>query len=180
MTDVDDLPPAGPATVTAATVPAAGDAWRTLSPRARGVFAAGGAFGWLLMALAAQVPIALLLPWDALKVPLAIAVLLALPAIGGWLGARRWRFTGWRLDAEGFAVRRGRVWQVDTRVPATRVQHVDLKRGPLERRFGLSTLVVHTAGTRNSAVALPGLDATDAMHLRDTLARQVDDDDDDA
>ncbi|MDX1550208.1 MAG: PH domain-containing protein, partial [Lysobacter spongiicola] len=47
------------------------------------------------------------------------------------------------------------------------------------RRRGLSTLVVHTAGTRHSAVTVPHLDADDAEHLRDTLGRQIDDDDDD-
>jgi membrane protein YdbS with pleckstrin-like domain len=65
-------------------------------------------------------------------------------------------------------------------VPASRVQHLDLKRGPLQRRYGLATLVIHTAGTRHSAVAVSGLDAADAERLRDRLAHQVDDDDDGA
>jgi hypothetical protein len=58
------------------------------------------------------------------------------------------------------------------------VQHLDLKRGPLERRYGLATLVIHTAGTRDSAVNVEGLEDADAEHLRDRLARQMDHDDD--
>ena len=76
------------------------------------------------------------------------------------------------------AVRRGRLWQRETRVPTTRVQHLDLKRGPMQRGRNLATLIVHTAGTRNSAVTVPNLDADDAERLRDRLARQIDHDDD--
>ncbi len=75
----------------------------------------------------------------------------------GW-GGKRHATPRWRLDDDGLAVRRGRLWRSETRVPASRVQHLDLKHGPLERRRALATLVVHTAGTRNSAVtvAAPG------------------------
>ena len=53
-------------------------------------------------------------------------------------------------------------------------QHLDLKRGPLERAFGLATLVIHTAGTRMAAVSVSGLRGEDAERLRDRLARQLD------
>jgi len=97
---------------------------------------------------------------------------------GFWLGARQFRHVAWRLDDEGLAIRRGRLWQRETRVPTTRVQHLDLKRGPWQRRRDLATLVVHTAGTRHSAVTVPHLDAADAERLRDVLGRQIDRDDD--
>jgi len=108
-----------------------------------------------------------------------IGLLLGL-AFGAWLGVKQYRYTFWRLDDTGLAVRRGRLWQRETRVPTTRVQHLDLKRGPLQRGRHLATLVVHTAGTRNSAVSLPHLDGDDAERLRDRLARQIDHDDDGA
>ena len=59
------------------------------------------------------------------------------------------------------------------------MQHLDIRRGPVERRFGLATLVIHTAGTRHNAVATAGLDADEAERLRDHLARWAGDDDDD-
>ena len=98
--------------------------------------------------------------------------------IGGVFGFRRQRRTWWRLDAQGLGVRRDLMWQLETRVPLSRVQHLDLRRGPIERTARLSTLVVHTAGSRFSAVSLAGLDQADAEHLRDTLGRQLDQDDD--
>lgn len=108
----------------------------------------------------------------------AAAGVLVGAAFGSWLGLKQFRHTFWRLDAEGLALRRGRLWQRETRVPATRVQHLDLKRGPLQRSRDLATLVVHTAGTRHSAVTVRHLDAADAERLRDRLARQIDHDDD--
>lgn len=106
--------------------------------------------------------------------PVAIGGLLAGAAIGAWFGAREFRHVRWRLDADGLAIQRGRLWQRETRVPATRVQHLDLTRGPLQRRRKLATLVVHTAGTRHSAITVPHLDLADAEGLRERLARQID------
>jgi len=113
---------------------------------------------------------------------LAGALLLVIPAWTVWIARRRWLRTRWRLDDDGFGVRRGHMWRSDTRVPGNRVQHLDVRRGPLERAFGLATLIVHTAGTRNSALSLSGLDFDEAERLRDTLAARAarDDDHDDA
>ena len=99
-------------------------------------------------------------------------------AYGAWLGFKRHQRTLWKLDNDGFALQRGRWWQTESRVPISRVQHLDLKRGPLERAFGLATLVIHTAGTRMAAVSVTGLRGEDAERLRDRLARQLDNDDD--
>lgn len=91
-----------------------------------------------------------------------------------WIAHKRYRYTFWILDEDGFAVRRGRLWQWETRVPSSRVQHLDLKRGPLERAHNLASLVLHTAGTRLSAVSISGLDDADAERLRDHFSRQID------
>lgn len=105
---------------------------------------------------------------------IALAGLLA----GAAIGVLRHRRIGWKLDDDGsLATRRGGVWRTDTLVPVSRVQHLDLERGPLERRLGLATLVVHTAGTRMAAVRLPLLALADAEALRTHLARQVETDD---
>lgn len=151
--------------------------WQPLPRRALRLFVLRGAllaipvgFAALVVAAVAEAPAP---AW------LGVAGAVAGAAFGCWRGERTWRYTAWRLDAAGFALRRGHLWRSETRVPQSRVQHLDLQRGPLQRRFGLSTLVIHTAGTRHSAVGVGGLDAEDAERLRDILARQVDDDDDD-
>ena len=110
----------------------------------------------------------------AMRFGIGAAALLLAAAIGAWIGARL-RHQRWKLDAEGLWLRTGRLWWRETRVPASRVQHVDLKHGPLERRFALATLVVHTAAIHLSGITVRGLDHADAQVLRDALARQLDD-----
>lgn len=165
-----------PDTQDVAATPAEAGGWQALPARGAVLAAFGGAItgGLPLMAVGFVVSNATqwLSPW--LAVPLAV-LLGAL--FGGWMAWRRHRRLRWRLDDTGFGVRRGNWWQSETHVPISRVQHLDLKRGPLERHLGLSTLVVHTAGSRMATVSVSGLDASDGERLRDRLARQVDLDD---
>ena len=73
---------------------------------------------------------------------------------------------GYRLEERVLMMRRGLWWQTVQLLPLSRIQHVDLTRGPLERRFGLATLVLHTAGTHAAHIPLPGLSVDDAEGLR--------------
>lgn len=108
-------------------------------------------------------------------------------AIAGWVlalglslvhGRIRWRRTRYRLDSDGLHIRRGLWWRSETLVPRTRVQHMDLERGPVERGLGLASLVVHTAGTRMNAVKLAGLPVQRGRELRNDLVDRDGDDDD--
>lgn len=149
--------------------------WQPLPARAARLDAVQGLIG------TAVFPGALIAAgWWILDFPGGIAAALAWPLLCALLGARvAWRRTHrtrWRLDRDGLGLRRDLWWQQETRVPVSRVQHLDVRRGPLQRRAGLATLVVHTAGSRFSAVVVAGLDHHDAEHLRDTLARQLDQD----
>jgi len=42
--------------------------------------------------------------------------------------------------------------------PILRVQHIELKRGPIERKFGLATLQVFSAGGISHTFEIPGLE----------------------
>lgn len=150
--------------------------WQPLPPRARALYVLAPAPVAAVPAGLAGFVLATALDaaWPAV-VALVAALLGA--AGGAWFGLRRYRHSFWRHDHEGLAVRQGHWWERETRVPASRVQHLDLKRGPLQRRRGLATLVVHTAGTRHSAVSVRHLDDADAQQLREALARQIDHDD---
>jgi membrane protein YdbS with pleckstrin-like domain len=90
------------------------------------------------------------------------------------LHLQRWpaiayRHTSYRVDERGLEIRRGVFWRAVVNVPRSRVQHTDVSQGPLERRYGLGTLVVYTAGTEHAKVTLPGLDHGDAMQIRELL-----------
>jgi uncharacterized protein len=150
-------------------------AWRPLPPRAKGLFALSSAAVGLLLAIPIVVASSIT---DAFPPTVAASVVaIVCCTAGAAIGARRYRSTAWRLDEDGFGFRRGHLWFRETRVPASRVQHLDLRHGPLERRWRLATLVIHTAGSKMSAVSVSGLDANDAEQLRDRLARQIETDD---
>lgn len=109
----------------------------------------------------------------AAALPAIVIIVAGLTAAGAQLGRVRWARTRWRLTDLGLDVRRGVWWQVEVFVPRARVQHLDLERGPLERRFDLATLIVHTAGSQNHAVRQSGLTHADAVGLRAALVPEV-------
>lgn len=106
-------------------------------------------------------------------VPVLLGALGVLAGLKSWW-AYRWSAVAYRhqrytLTETELEIRRGVWWQSVVTVPRSRVQHTDVSQGPLDRRYGLGTLVIHTAGTRHAAVALPGLDREVAHRIRDHL-----------
>jgi uncharacterized protein len=105
-----------------------------------------------------------------------VAGLLLLPVWAAAMAALAWQFYRWpavtyrfasyRIDEQGLEILRGVYWRTITTIPRSRVQHTDVSQGPLERRYGLGTLVVYTAGTQHSQVNLSGLDFTIARRIR--------------
>ena len=109
------------------------------------------------------------------------------PAVGWWLVAAqtavlvvlvcatrvapRWtyRFTGYAVTERGIEIRRGRFWRSVVSVPCSRVQHTDVSQGPIQRRFGLGTIKIHTAGSEHAEVQLGGLEHGTACLIRDFL-----------
>ena len=181
MTDAPDdptLPPPlpGAAAEHVARASAVDMPWQPLPKRGALLYAAGAAFGFAIPA-GFGLGILLMALTDQPRIPASIAAALAGLVLGAAIGLLRHRRIGWKLDEEGFATRRGGWWRSETLVPVSRVQHLDLERGPIERQLGLATLVVHTAGTRMAAVKLPLLALDDAEALRAHLARQVEHDD---
>ena len=83
---------------------------------------------------------------------------------------RRW---GYDMGDAQLRVLRGYLWRTDTIVPFNRIQHIDVAQGPVQRLFDLSTLIVHTAGTHNSIVTLPGLATSDAEAMRETIKDHI-------
>ena len=149
---------------------AAADEWRPLSPSARNVFI-GVAFAWTFIIALIPASIVLIanddMPWLNFFVVLLLAF--AIAVLAAIIAFNRWRNTFWKLDEEALHVRRGKTWFKHICVPRSRVQHLDFERGPLERRYGLATLVVHTAGSQERAVRQSGLMLGDAEYLRDVL-----------
>jgi membrane protein YdbS with pleckstrin-like domain len=81
----------------------------------------------------------------------------------------RYQSTWLGLDADGLEFEHGWLWRHQVSVPRSRIQHTDVTQGPYERRFGLATLVVYTAGTEHASIPIEGLRHETALAFRDAL-----------
>ena len=102
-------------------------------------------------------------------IPLSIILVL-------WVVLRPFRIQsriGYIMAADHIRITRGNLWRTDTIMPFSRVQHIDIDAGPLERLFGLSALIMHSAGTHNSTVRLPGLPRADAEAMREHIRAEI-------
>jgi membrane protein YdbS with pleckstrin-like domain len=129
------------------------------------------------LALGSLAGLAISLPDDK-----AVSAVVAALMFGGWFlfalagawfawrwPARAYAHTFYRVDADGIEIRKGVHWRTVLNVPRSRVQHIDVSQGPIERRYGLSTLVIYTAGTDHAKVELEGLEHGRALQVREQL-----------
>lgn len=58
--------------------------------------------------------------------------------------------------------------------PILRIQHVEIKRGPIERMFNLASLQVFSAGGATHTFEIPGLDLESAQNIRQYLLAHKD------
>lgn len=86
-----------------------------------------------------------------------------------WHPPRAYANWGYRLDGKVLETRHGIWFKVIQLLPLPRLQHVDVHSGPIERSFGLASIMLHTAGTHEAAIVIPGLDAAEAERLRNQL-----------
>ena len=122
----------------------------------------------LLAALAVLVPLLIWAPllWAALALPL-----LPLSAWAAWRYAARF-FEAYQarwLPKEGVVLNKGVWWRSEVWVPMARLQHLDVSQGPLDRRWGMASLSLHTAGTHDHKTRIHGLPQAQAHALREAL-----------
>jgi membrane protein YdbS with pleckstrin-like domain len=135
------------------------------------------AVGWwttnLLLLFAA--PVLVLVVLGILITParfwlLATAALLAAAGLVAVVALPRWWFLvhRWEVTETAVYTRTGWFWQEWRVAPLSRIQTVDTRRGPLEQRFGLATVVVTTASAKG-AVTMPGLGHALAADIAEQL-----------
>lgn len=110
-----------------------------------------------------------LLPPGSIIVP----VLFLYAYIAFVVPARKYRRWGYDMGNDRLRIVRGYMFFRDTVVPFGRIQHIDVDQGPIDRRFDLATLTVHTAGNHNSTVTLPGLLHADALAMREAIRAAI-------
>ncbi|NLD76833.1 MAG: PH domain-containing protein [Acidimicrobiales bacterium] len=120
-----------------------------------GALATEGAAGWLI----------------------AGVVVLAVGITGGLLlpraRYRRWRY--WVTD-ETIELRHGLVFRAESSIPHFRVQHIDVRQGPLQRSVGVVDMVISTASAATDAT-LPGVEPERADAIRQVVLARAEADD---
>ena len=86
--------------------------------------------------------------------------------------------TKMNYDIEGYALRekdivhiKGVINRKQVAVPFNRVQHCEIKAGPIQRYFNLKTLEIYTAGGHSSDLSIAGLKGEDAQVLKDFIIK---------
>jgi len=114
--------------------------------------------------------VAILLSFASMPVVLAVAAVAVASVVFGWIALERnWRAWGYAERAEDLLEERGVMVRRLVVVPYGRMQFVDVTAGPLERRFEIATVQLHTAAAATDA-SIPGLVPEEAARLRDRLA----------
>lgn len=128
------------------------------------------ALGLLPMVIGAgALEVAELLPVGSIFVPVFLIYLF----LAFVVPARKYRRWGYNMGQDRLRIVRGYMFFRDTVVPFGRIQHIDVEQGPIDRRYDLATLTVHTAGNHNSTVTLPGLMHADALAMRETIRAAI-------
>ena len=130
-------------------------------------FTIGGLAAAAIASLAMEVAEASLIAIAFLPILLVVALLVLMVPL------RRYNARGYDLGEDRLRVVAGLLFRKDTVVPFSRVQHIDVGQGPLERRDGIAHLVLHTAGTHNASVILPGLKKETAAEMREAIREHV-------
>ena len=134
--------------------------WRLTGALQALAILAGGAFGSYVLSSRADMPLYLVVLPLLGALVLAVLFVVVMPPLL-W---RRWRYEIRPMEVD---LQRGLVRVTRTLVPMARVQHVDTRRGPLQRRLGLSTVVFYTAAGPNE---IPQLARETAVEVRDRIA----------
>lgn len=142
-----------------------------LDPRARTMWhlaeAIQGAFWLAVLAAAAGALLRFTdLPWWQVLLP---AIALAVISVAGSVVGPAVRYRSWRYEIRDDEVDLQHGFLVKTRqlVPMSRIQHVDTRRGPLQQRFGLASVVFYTAA---GSMEIPALSQEVAASVRNRIA----------
>lgn len=102
---------------------------------------------------------------------LAGIVILVLVGLSAMLQRLSVKHLGYLVRQHDLTYRYGVVSRTTQTIPFSRVQHVSIDRGPVERRLGLSTLRLRSAG---GVIAIAGLGVDEAAALREVVVARAD------
>ena len=90
-----------------------------------------------------------------------------------WLSWKGYKVQGHALREKDINYKKGVIFKSTTSIPFNRVQHCEIKQGPIARQFGLSTLEIFTAGGQSSDLTIPGIAPEYAQQLKEFIINKT-------
>jgi len=121
--------------------------------------------------------IVLIFSIQALKQPLWMALIgsgwLLLTILYFFIQERSFSTKAYALRDKDLIYRSGWIVQKIRTCPFNRIQHSSVNTGFFERKYGLATLVLYTAGTDDADLQIPGLKESDAYAMKEWITQKI-------
>lgn len=106
-------------------------------------------------------------------IPVCLALMIVVFAVFYWVGLY-FASAGYGIKNKEVYYKSGVLFRSLIAIPFSRVQHCELGSGPLDRRFGLASLTIYTAGGDGSDLTIPGLAEQDALQIKQFITSKAD------
>ena len=148
----------------------AADSFVSVDPR----YVRASLVGYFFAAVLVVIGSAVMISWaEQPIIPLAIGgSLLLFVVFGAVLKVFECQRLGYQLREHDLSLRSGVINHHVESLPFSRVQHVNVNRGPVERALGLATLQVSSAGPN---ITIPGLTEANAARIKALVTERTGD-----
>lgn len=144
---------------------------KRLDPKAKTLWIINNLIGLVILVIVASAIMVVLHRWRDIGLGWTVGIPVAIAVVGGllaWLDAVvRYRVWRYEIRADEVDLQHGLITQRRQLVPMARIQHVDSRQGPLERRYGLATVLFYTAA---GGMEIPALNVDHAAEVRNQIA----------
>lgn len=144
------------------------DAFVAVDPRHLRAKLVGHGVGVFIVMVGGLVAAARVEAWLAIA---ATAALLCVLAASAGLDVAEIRRLAYQLREHDVSLRSGVITHRTETVPFSRIQHVNLTRGPIERALGLASIEVTSAGPN---LTIPGLAMAEAERVKQLVSERAD------
>ena len=103
----------------------------------------------------------------------SLAAWIVLLIITLFLSYKEYFVRGYVLREHDITYKHGWIFHYEITVPFNRIQHTEIKDGPIDRLFTLCELEIYTAGGSASDLSLSGLDPVDAAKLKEFISTKT-------
>lgn len=108
--------------------------------------------------------------WLGASITLLSIIMMVLNML--WLG-KAYRFRGYALREKDITYRSGIIFTKILTVPLSRVQQVSVKRNPMDRLFGLHSVLIADASQMSGMMKIPGLTEERAEQIKSYIIAAI-------